>query len=86
LKCSIIYGGLPPEVRRQQSLQFNNSNTSNRILVATDAIGMGLNLNIRRVIFSSLLKFDGKETRALTPSQVSSKLDGKFFMVLIFII
>jgi len=54
--------------------------------VATDAIGMGLNLNIRRVIFSSLLKFDGKETRALTPSQVSSKLDGKFFMVLIFII
>jgi len=70
LKCSIIYGGLPPEVRRQQSLQFNNSNTSNRILVATDAIGMGLNLNIRRVIFSSLLKFDGKETRALTPSQV----------------
>ncbi|GJQ10189.1 hypothetical protein GpartN1_g1980.t1 [Galdieria partita] len=70
LNCSVIYGGLPPEVRRQQSIQFNNSNSSDRILVATDAIGMGLNLNIRRVIFSSLLKFDGKEVCSLSPSQV----------------
>ncbi|EME31361.1 ATP-dependent RNA helicase (mitochondrial) [Galdieria sulphuraria] len=70
LKCSVIYGGLPPEVRRQQSMLFNHSNRSDRILVATDAIGMGLNLNIRRVIFSSLLKFDGKEVCSLSPSQV----------------
>jgi hypothetical protein len=40
------------------------------ILVASDAIGMGLNLNIRRVIFTSLSKFDGKlpDTTSVTPS------------------
>lgn len=33
------------------------------ILIASDAIGMGLNLNIKRIVFSSLEKFDGKEWR-----------------------
>jgi ATP-dependent RNA helicase SUPV3L1/SUV3 len=37
-------------------------------LVATDAVGMGLNLSIRRIIFSTLEKFDGKKRRRLWPS------------------
>eukprot|EP00871_Galdieria_phlegrea_P001124 jgi/Galph1/2011/GphlegSOOS_G673.1 len=69
-KCSLIYGGLPPEVRHQQSHLFNSLNNNDRVLVATDAVGMGLNLNIRRVLFSSLQKFDGKEMRPLSVSQI----------------
>jgi superfamily II DNA/RNA helicase len=46
---AIVYGRLPPEVRKQQARYFNE----NRLpyLVATDAIGMGLNLNIKKVVF-----------------------------------
>jgi hypothetical protein len=40
------------------------------ILVATDAIGMGLNLAIRRIIFSTMTKFDGKSRRPLSISEV----------------
>jgi len=36
----------------------------------SDAIGMGLNLNIKRIIFSTLQKFDGKVRRHLTPSEI----------------
>ena len=39
-------------------------------LVATDAIGMGLNLNIHHVSFSSLQKFDGRYTRDLSPAEI----------------
>ena len=39
-------------------------------LVATDAIGMGLNLNIHHVSFSSLQKFDGRYTRDLLPAEI----------------
>lgn len=65
--CSMIYGGLPPETRRSQAEHFNNG--TNQVLVATDAVGMGLNLRIGRVIMSSLRKFDGGEQRLLTPSE-----------------
>jgi hypothetical protein len=43
---------------------------TNSVLVATDAIGMGLNLSIRRIIFSSMMKFDGTEHRDLYPTEV----------------
>ena len=46
-KCCIIYGGLPSETRLEQSDLFNDLNSGYSILIATDAIGMGLNLNIR---------------------------------------
>jgi len=62
-------GNLPPETRRLQAEIFNNNNNNN-ILVATDAIGMGLNLNIRRIIFCSLMKYDGNIHRKLFPSEV----------------
>jgi ATP-dependent RNA helicase SUPV3L1/SUV3 len=65
---SVIYGALPPEVRRREAERFATGES--HILVATDAIGMGLNLPIRRVLFSSMIKFDGQSERALTESEV----------------
>ena len=68
IKASIIYGDLPPEVRKMQYEQFVNKET--KILVTTDAIGMGVNLPIRRIIFMSIRKFDGEEVRELTSQEI----------------
>lgn len=68
IKPSIIYGDLPPEVRKKQYEQFINKET--KILITTDAIGMGVNLPIRRIIFLSIKKFDGEEVRNLTSQEV----------------
>ncbi len=65
---SVIYGALPPEVRRREAERFAQG--ASHILVATDAIGMGLNLPIRRVLFSTMTKFDGQGDRALSESEV----------------
>ncbi len=67
-KCSVIYGNLSPEVRRAEAAKFKSG--ENPILVATDAIGMGLNLPIQRLFFSTLEKFDGFDTRSLTISEI----------------
>jgi ATP-dependent RNA helicase SUPV3L1/SUV3 len=63
-----IYGALSPEVRRTESERFCTGKAD--ILVATDAIGMGLNLPIRRVIFSNIHKFDGVASRHLNSTEV----------------
>ena len=68
IKTSIIYGDLPPEVRKMQYEQFINK--ENEVLLTTDAIGMGVNLPIRRVVFMSIRKFDGEEMRELTSQEV----------------
>ncbi len=65
---SVIYGALPPEVRRREAERFAEG--ASHILVATDAIGMGLNLPIRRVLFSTMTKFDGIDDRPLGESEV----------------
>jgi ATP-dependent RNA helicase SUPV3L1/SUV3 len=65
---SVIYGALPPEVRRREAERFAEGES--HVLVATDAIGMGLNLPIRRVLFSTVTKFDGEEARDLTVGEV----------------
>ncbi|MEI2678918.1 MAG: helicase-related protein [Burkholderiaceae bacterium] len=65
---SVIYGALPPEVRRREAERFASGES--HILVATDAIGMGLNLPIRRVLFSTMTKFDGVADRPLNESEV----------------
>ncbi len=65
---SIIYGSLPPEVRRKQSDRFANGETD--ICVATDAVGMGLNLPADVVCFYEVEKFDGKNVRFLSSSEV----------------
>lgn len=68
IKTSVIYGDLPPEVRRKQYDMFINK--ENKVLVTTDAIGMGVNLPIRRIIFLDIQKFDGEEIRNLTSQEV----------------
>ncbi|XP_076434854.1 ATP-dependent RNA helicase SUPV3L1, mitochondrial-like [Babylonia areolata] len=55
-ECAVIYGGLPPGTKLAQAAKFNNPNDPCKIMVATDAIGMGLNLAIKRIIFYSLMK------------------------------
>ena len=67
-RVSVIYGALPPEVRRREAERFAVG--ASDVLVATDAIGMGLNLPIRRVLFSTLEKFDGVGDRNLSVSEV----------------
>jgi len=65
---SVVYGSLPPEVRRRQADRFANGETE--ICVATDAVGMGLNLPADVVCFYEVEKFDGKNVRQLNPSEV----------------
>jgi len=67
-KVSVVYGNLPPEVRRKQADRFANGQTE--ICVATDAVGMGLNLPADQVCFAEVYKFDGRELRVLTPNEV----------------
>ncbi len=64
-----VYGALGPEVRRAEATRFRNGEAE--ILVATDAIGMGLNIGpLRRVVFSTLRKFDGVQERQLSPMEI----------------
>lgn len=65
---SIIYGSMPPETRKRQIERFNCGETS--VVVSTDAIGMGLNLPIHRIVFLENEKFDGTRRRILTSQEV----------------
>lgn len=67
-KVSMIYGSMPPETRKKQIERFISGKTT--VIVATDAIGMGLNLPIRRVVFLENIKFDGTRRRRLTSQEV----------------
>lgn len=69
-RCCVIYGALPPETRRQQANLFNDQDNEFDVLVASDAVGMGLNLNIRRVVFYSLSKYNGDKIVPVPASQV----------------
>jgi ATP-dependent RNA helicase SUPV3L1/SUV3 len=70
LKCCVIYGSLPPQTRSEQARLFNDPDSGFDVLVASDAIGMGLNLNIRRIVFNSMFKNDGKGIVQLDHSAV----------------
>ena len=65
---SMIYGSMPPETRKKQVERFIKGETS--IVVSTDAIGMGLNLPIHRIVFLENSKFDGTSRRFLTSQEV----------------
>ncbi|QPH19583.1 hypothetical protein C2857_004864 [Epichloe festucae Fl1] len=69
-RCAIIYGSLPPEVRVQQAALFNDPDNDYDFVVASDAIGMGLNLEIRRVVLESVTKFDGNQNRSLSYPEI----------------
>lgn len=68
IRSSVVYGSLPPEIRRRQIHLFTNKET--KVVVSTDAIGMGLNLPVRRIVFVHTDKFDGKEKRPLLISEI----------------
>ncbi|KZV65085.1 hypothetical protein PENSPDRAFT_656101 [Peniophora sp. CONT] len=59
LRCAVAYGRLPPDVRSEQAALFNDPNSGFDVLVGSDALGMGLNLKIRRVIFTQISKYSG---------------------------
>ena len=67
--AAIIMGSLSPKTRNSQ-VELYQSGDAN-FLVATDAIGMGINMDINNVSFSSLIKFDGKKNRKLNLSEIS---------------
>ena len=67
-RVSVVYGNLSPEVRREEARRFREGESE--VLVATDAIAMGLNLPIRTILFAKDNKFDGLRRRELTPSEV----------------
>lgn len=69
-RCAIVYGSLPPETRAQQAALFNDPDSDYDFLVASDAIGMGLNLEIKRVIFESVTKWDGAVFRNLSIPEI----------------
>ena len=67
-KASVIYGALPPASRREEVRKFASG--ENTVVVSTDAIGMGISLPIKRVIFRELTKFDGIDDRTLTGDEI----------------
>ena len=67
--AAVVMGALSPRTRNAQVELYQNREVD--YLVATDAIGMGLNLDINHVAFSSLAKFDGRRMRALQPNELA---------------
>ncbi len=82
--AAVIMGSLSPKTRNSQVDVYQSGDVD--YLVATDAIGMGLNMDIEQISFSNLMKFDGKKTRRLRTTEISQiagragryKTDGKF--------
>ena len=68
IKASVIYGNLPPQTRQEQVRLFTEG--VNQVVVATDAIGMGINLPIRRIVFMNSMKFDGTDKRRLEAEEI----------------
>ena len=68
IKASVIYGKLPPETRKSEVKRFATGET--KIVISTDAIGMGINLPIQRIIFAESWKFDGQMRRDLKPDEI----------------
>ncbi len=66
---SLLFGNLPPEVKKKQIERFNNGET--QICVTTDVIGFGLNLSLDYVLFDAIEKYNGEENTLLTPSQLN---------------
>ena len=82
--AAVIMGSLSPKTRNSQVGLYQSGDVD--YLIATDAIGMGLNMDINEIYFSNLKKFDGKKTRRLNLVEMSQiagragrfKKDGNF--------
>src|ERR1700709_1079011 len=66
--AAVVMGSLSPRTRNAQVALYQSGEVD--FLVATDAIGMGLNMDVDHVAFAGLRKFDGRRTRYLHPQQV----------------
>lgn len=66
--AAVVLGALSPRTRNAQVALYQNGDVD--YLVATDAIGMGLNLDIAHVAFSGTVKFDGRRSRVLMPHEL----------------
>jgi len=66
--CAVVMGRLSPRTRNAQVALYQEREVD--FLVATDAIGMGLNMNVDHVAFAGLGKFDGHRPRRLTPAEI----------------
>ncbi|MCV2868387.1 helicase-related protein [Defluviimonas sp. WL0002] len=66
--CAVVMGALSPRTRNSQVALYQNGDVD--YIVATDAIGMGLNLDITHVAFSATSKFDGRRMRSLFPHEL----------------
>ncbi len=67
--AAVVLGALSPRTRNAQVALYQSGDVD--FLVATDAVGMGLNLDVDHVAFSAVRKFDGYNFRALTPSELA---------------
>ena len=66
--AAVVLGALSPRTRNAQVALYQSGDVD--FLVATDAIGMGLNLNVEHVAFAGVRKFDGQVNRELTPAEL----------------
>lgn len=67
--AAVVMGALSPETRNRQVALFQSGEVD--YIVATDAIGMGLNLDVTHVAFAGLSKFDGRRQRRLIPAEMA---------------
>src|SRR5581483_1814627 len=67
--AAVVLGALSPRARNAQVALYQAGEVD--YVVATDAIGMGLNLDVLHVAFADLSKFDGRETRPLEPAELA---------------
>ena len=66
--CAAVYGALAPEVRREEARRFAAGEA--RLVSATDAIGMGLNLPVKTIVFTTLTKWDGEKEITLADASI----------------
>ena len=67
--CAVVMGALSPRTRNAQVAMYQAGEVD--YLVATDAIGMGLNMDVDHVAFAKLVKFDGRTSRRLAPPEIA---------------
>ena len=67
--CAVVMGRLSPRTRNAQVALYQNKEVD--FLVATDAIGMGLNMDVDHVAFAGITKHDGHRVRRLTPAEIA---------------
>ena len=74
LSVATVYGNLSPEVRRAQAARFRDGTAD--VVVATDALAMGLNMPIARIVMTTTVKFNGVEEEEI-PATLARQIAGR---------